>query len=495
MIAFENGISLSAMDLCRNWHICGRPGSGRSGFLASMILDFLGRGVGLTLLDLWGETVNMVLQSIPEELAHRVRVIRLGDTQNPVPLGLWAGMDSAAIKDMIRGLSQMLCPEDPWQESCTVPDWETWFTALTETAVALFGKRASLDTVALLGSRTDLMAEAASIIERDHPETARTLRSFLGIRTRDYIRFRMWAEEPLRSILKVSHWNVCLGLGENVLHHGTTSDDSVTLIDLGAEATDLDAAEKMGGMLLLYLLHAARDRKTQRPHLVLLDDAERFPGTAVGGVLENGTRRNMGLILAGDRLAPELQQSAERHCWSYTALNQTLSGAAEAALRLGDPGYERRLCSLDAGKGYSILRCGGKMSEIVSTAAELPACRTGASFETQMEERSRRLLSEPWRATKPLSRERAAALILHAKDPAKFSRGESDTGWPEVKRDSWVEKWVYYRLTNKKLGEQDSDESVEIPHADPKNIECDLPDLMDDNLILMDDQIFDDEEW
>lgn len=499
MISFGNEIILSAVDLCRNWQVSGRQGSGKSTLLASAVLDCIGRGVGLTLLDPWGQTVDMVLEAIPEEYAGRVRVIRLGRTQDPVPLSLWAGIDPAARRDMNRALSKVLCPEDPWHgPGSTGPDWETWFTALAEASVILFGDRASLDTIALLGSRTDLMAEAASILEKDHADTARALRSFLGMRCRDYVQFRMWAEEPIRSVLKVPHWKTDLGLGENVLRHDTLSADTVTLIDLGGKNVGCDRAGKMGGLLLLYLLYAAESGKANAPHLVMADDVELIPHVAVTAFLESGGRCGLGLILAGDRLSPGLQESAERYCWSYTALNQTLSAAAAAAKRLGDPGYESRLCRLDAGKGYSVLRCGGRMSEITSTASELPARESGEPFGTRIEAHSRQLLSEPWRETAPLSCERAAELILHAKDPAWLSRGRAgadDASWPEVKRGSWVEKWVRYRLTDKKPGKQNPDEFDEPLQETPGVADWDSVDSMDEDLIWMDDQAFDEEEW
>ena len=183
---------------------------------------------------------------------------------------------------------------------------------------------------------------------------------------------------------------------------------------------------------------------------------------------------------------------------------------AQDGVHPGLPGHKFYLASIVNGftqmkdmppadqKGYSVLRCGGRMSEITSTASELPARESGEPFGTRIEARSRQLLSEPWRETAPLSCERAAELILHAKDPAWLSRGRAgadDASWPEVKRGSWVEKWVRYRLTDKKSGKQNPDEFDEPLQETPSVADWDSVDSMDEDLIWMDDQAFDEEEW
>ena len=57
--------------------------------MSNLILSAIEQGHGLTFFDPHGSTVDMILRTLPARDAGRIRVVRIGDADHPVPLNIW----------------------------------------------------------------------------------------------------------------------------------------------------------------------------------------------------------------------------------------------------------------------------------------------------------------------------------------------------------------------------------------------------------------------
>ena len=64
-------------------------------------------GYGLTFFDPHGSTIDSMLRALPERYAGRVRVVRIGDTEHPVPLNLWNSGDPRKEERTISDLCEL----------------------------------------------------------------------------------------------------------------------------------------------------------------------------------------------------------------------------------------------------------------------------------------------------------------------------------------------------------------------------------------------------
>ena len=481
---FSGGISISDMDLEYGWHISGRPGSGKTTLLSRAVLDALGERRGMTILSPGGEAVDMVLQAVPPEDSDRIRIIRLGDGDSPVPLSLWSSSDPEEQMLLIRSLCRMLRPENDEEMTRGGQTWENSFSAFAQASIVLFGRRAGFGTIELLASHPQAtirrlrqmdpaLADRISVLMR---ETGRGEREpFVRMRGR------------LVGFLNSPQLLRLFGTGKNVLtDEDLCPPDAVTLVDLGASVWGDDTAGLLGGVVLLELL--ARDGREGRNgsgHLVLVDDADMIPAPAISELLQSGNRLGWGTVLTTGRsreLKENLARDLERFCWSFTALSQSPGDAGRAAVLLGAPERADALCQLDAGHGLSVLRTGGRRTAILSSEAEPIAGQADRSIcAVRIEVHSRQSLSDPWRDVVPLTRQRAEELLTHMGDLAAISlfdnvrdseKNTASSSWQPVVPGSWVDKWVHYKLTGAGVEETEtrSDERVDAELSD-----CEFP--------------------
>lgn len=136
-------IKIGDIDLKRHYQIVGQTGTGKSSLLAGLIRSAIETGHGLTFFDPHGSTVDIVLQSLPQKYAKRVRVVRLGDADNPVPLNTWDTGDPVKeernISDLCELFADLFDPKK-WELSARVMKdgsvlfrrrlWSSWDTEL-----------------------------------------------------------------------------------------------------------------------------------------------------------------------------------------------------------------------------------------------------------------------------------------------------------------------------------------------------------------------------
>ena len=100
-------ITIGEADLQRHYQIVGQTGTGKSTLLATILRSAVEHGYGLTFFDPHGSTIDSMLRALPERYAGRVRVVRIGDTEHPVPLNLWNSGDPRKEERTISDLCEL----------------------------------------------------------------------------------------------------------------------------------------------------------------------------------------------------------------------------------------------------------------------------------------------------------------------------------------------------------------------------------------------------
>jgi hypothetical protein len=98
------GISNENDDRLRHLYVIGKSGTGKSSLFVSMLSQDIANGEGVGILDPHGETIENVLDMIPEERIEDVIYFDPSDTENPVGLNLLQMDDQSQKNLMASGL-------------------------------------------------------------------------------------------------------------------------------------------------------------------------------------------------------------------------------------------------------------------------------------------------------------------------------------------------------------------------------------------------------
>jgi hypothetical protein len=118
---------------------------------------------------------------LPKEYAERVRVVRIGDTENPVPINMWETDDpnkaERSISDMCLLFQEIF---DPKHDGFVGPRWERMFSLLAKASIAIFGKQASFETIVTMAREKLYIKSAATIIREKHSGLADSMMAEWG---------------------------------------------------------------------------------------------------------------------------------------------------------------------------------------------------------------------------------------------------------------------------------------------------------------------------
>ena len=174
---FRRNITIGELDLRRHYQIVGQTGTGKSTLLATMILSAVKQGHGLTFFDPHGSTIDVVLRTIPEEYAHKIRVVRIGDADNPVPLNIWDSDDPIREERNISDLCELFGDLfNPPGEVYVGPRYERWLSTFAKASIAFLGRRASLESIAVISQSQDNMLKVSKAIISRYPELVETIK-------------------------------------------------------------------------------------------------------------------------------------------------------------------------------------------------------------------------------------------------------------------------------------------------------------------------------
>lgn len=418
----ESDIALGDSDLKRHWQIIGQTGTGKSSLLLNILYNAMQNGTGFTFFDPHGTTINLLLEMVPKQHLDRVQVIRLGDVDNPVPINLWNTDNPARAERSISDLTELMMEIfDPGQIGIVGPRWERMFYLLAYTSIAVLGKRASFESIALLARNKHLIRKAADAIRRDYPSIADSLRlEFVDNNSSNYEETISWFAAKLQRLTSVEQLRNTLGAGHNALDFAHLLDtDTITLVDLGMPIIGAAAARVVGTILLMQLWSAALTRaKRDITHIIAMDEAHLFQTSPLPQMLAEGRKFGLAMILAHqhiNQLSLDVRDALSANSANFSAFRLSIKDAALSADRFDIGNAARELSRMDAFCALTTLSVDGQQTPAFTLKVPKPKLLpNGAAFRKVIEERSVRTLVEPYRHIRPITDAEVSQMIAWA---------------------------------------------------------------------------------
>lgn len=441
-IGARRRIAIGEMDLKRHYQIVGQTGTGKSTLLANLILSAIAQGHGLSFFDPHGSTIDVILRSLPEKYMERVRVVRIGDTENPVPMNIWNSDDPEKEERTISDLCELFGEIfNPPGECFVGPRWERWFSTFAKASIAFLGHRASLESIAVISQSKDNMFQVYRAIESTYPELAEIIKQEYGTdKSSDFQSTLNWYLCKFQRLISVEQLRKTLGGGANALDYKHTIDtDAVTLIDLGSPIIGTSAARIVGTLLLMNLWNAAMERQErEKTHLVVVDEASLFQTNPMPRMLAESRKFGLSMILShqhAGQMSKEIRDSLEANSANFSAFRLSAKDAAVAAIRFDDPEMQVALTRLDAFNAITTLSVDGRQTTPFTMEITRPKKQpNGQVIATQIEQQSIKRLVEPFHADRALTAAEIKALL---NDPAKAELLKKKEPIP-----TWLESWT-----------------------------------------------------
>ncbi len=420
-------ITIGELDLKRHYQIVGQTGTGKSTLLASLILNAIGKGHGLTFFDPHGSTIDVVLRALPEQYAHRVRVVRIGDAEHPVPLGLWDSDDLVKEERNINDLCELFGDIfNPPNESYVGPRYERWLSTFAKASIAFLGRRASLESIAVISQSQDNMLKVSKAIIDRYPELVETIRQEYGLdKSSDFHATLSWYLCKFQRLTSVEQLRRTLGAGTNALDFPHTIDtDTVTLIDLASPIIGTHASRIAGTLLLMKLWNAALERKErERTHLVVVDEASLFQTNPMPRMLAESRKFGISMVLCHQhegQLPAVIRDALEANSANFSAFRLSPRDAVAAAVRFDDPVMQTSLTRLDAFRAVTTLSVDGRQTMPFTLEIQQPRRqKDGEKIAEEIERRSIETLVEPYRDQRALTSSEILDLL---ENPEKRAR-------------------------------------------------------------------------
>lgn len=438
-------ITIGETDLRRHYQIVGQTGTGKSTLLVSLILSAIERGHGLTFFDPHGSTIDVLLRALPEEYADRVRVVRIGDADFPVPLNIWDSDDLLKEERTISDLCELFGDIFNPPGQCYVgPRWERWFTTFAKASIAFLGRRASLESIAVLSQSRDNMLKVCKAIVGRYPELAETIRQEYGTdNSSEFQSLLNWCLCKFQRLISVEQLRKTLGAGANALDfHKSVDTDTVTLIDLASPAIGTHAARIIGTLLLMKLWNAAMARQARdKTHLVVVDEASLFQTNPMPRMLAESRKFGLSMVLCHQhtgQLTAEIRDALEANSANFSAFRLSPRDAAAAAVRFDDPVMQAGLTRLDAFNAITTLSIDGRQTAPFTLEIRKPKKqKDGESIAARIERESIDRLVTPYMDMRALTH---AEILELLNDPQRLSDGRIASARP-----SFLDEWEHRR--------------------------------------------------
>lgn len=443
-------ITIGETDLKRHYQIVGQTGTGKSTLLTTIILSAIERGHGLTFFDPHGSTIDVVLRSLPEKYASKVRVVRVGDADNPVPLNVWDSDDPAKEEKNINDLCDLFADIfDPRKEGFLGPRWERWFATFAKASIAFLGRRASLESIAIISQSQDNMLKVSKAIISKYPELVETIKQEYGTdKSNDFHQTLNWYLCKFQRLLAVEQLRKTLGAGANALDFRRTIDTAaVTLIDLASPVIGTHASRIIGTLLLMKLWNAILDRKNRdKTHLVVVDEASLFQSNPMPRMLAESRKFGVSVVLShqhAGQLTQEIRDALEANSANFSAFRLSPRDAATAAIRFDDPQMQVALTRLDAFNAITTISVDGKQSNPFTLEIERPKLqKNGEEIAKRIEVRSIESLVKRYQKVRALTSAEILDLLNH---PENLPKQEQN---PEPR---WLQEWTHRRNSDLKI--------------------------------------------
>ncbi len=295
-------VALAPDVLLRHLAVIGATGSGKSTLLLTLLTEAARAGIGATLIDPHGDLVDDVLARVPAAAAERVAILRLADRAHPRGFNFLERRSVDEAQLVTSEFVDML--EDLWPRFCG-PKMQHYLRHALLTLLSAREPQTVLELVRLLtddGFRqayTDRLADPLLAAfwrnewpgprERERDTSIKAVLNKLGA---------FVAYEQIRHVV---------GQGTSTITPRRVMDDGrLLLIDLSRVGGD--NASLFGAMAVSRYYIDAVGRQgtamaTRRPHLLVVDEAQRFDTRALGRIAVEGRKFGLGLVLASQSLA------------------------------------------------------------------------------------------------------------------------------------------------------------------------------------------------
>lgn len=419
-------ITIGDIDLKRHYQIVGQTGTGKSTLLANTILSAIEKGYGLTFFDPHGTTIDVVLKSVPKEYARRIRVVRIGDTENPVPLNIWDSDDYEKEERTISDLCELFSDIfDPNREGFVGPRYERWLSTFCKASIAMLGRRASLESITVISQSQDNMYKACQTFSREHPELVETIKQEYGMdNSNDFHNMLGWFLCKFQRLTSVEQLRKTLGAGANALDLNNTIDtDTVTLIDLASPTIGAHAARIIGTLIMMKLWNAAMQRKNRdMTHIVVVDEASLFQTNPMPRMLAEGRKFGLSMILChqhAGQLTDEIRDALEANSANFSAFRLSTGDAEKAAVRFDDPKMKVKLARVDAFNAITTISVDGAQTAPFTLEISKPKTqKSGEETAALIERQSLYTLVKPYERMRALT---AAEILECLNDPKKLA--------------------------------------------------------------------------
>lgn len=404
-------ISIADMDLRRHMQIIGQTGTGKSTLLTTVVHNALMTGHGCTLFDPHGTTVDAILKTIPDELKHKVRVIRIGDAENPVPLNIWDSDDLEKEERNINDICELFTDIfDPKREGIVGPRYEKWFSVFSKASIALLGRRSSFESIALLSQNPHNMKLLSGKIRNKYPFLADTVYyEYATDKGGDSVSVINWYVSKFQKLTSVEQLRKTLGAGTNALDfENVINTDKITLIDLASPIIGTDAARVVGTMIMMKLWKAIMERgQSKNTHMVVVDEASLFQTNPMPRMLAEGRKFGLSMILCHQhtaQLSNQIKEALESNSANLLAFRLSAKDAYNASIRFDNESFQTKLTRLDAFNAIASISVDGKQTRPFSLeTVMIPNQKDCERIKKEIEKASVDELVEPYRCIKALT--------------------------------------------------------------------------------------------
>lgn len=446
-------ITIGEADLRRHYQIIGQTGTGKSTLLSTIILSAIEQGHGLTFFDPHGSTIDNVLRCIPEKYIGRVRVVRIGDAENPVPLNIWDSDDPEKEERTISDLCELFSDIfDPYREGFVGPRYERWLSTFCKASIAFLGRRASFESIAVISQSQDNMLKVSKAICDRYPELVETIKEEYGKdKSSDFQNTLNWYLCKFQRLTSVEQLRKTLGAGTNALDFSHSLDtDTVTLIDLASPVIGTHASRIVGTMMLMKLWNAAMSRADRdRTHMVVVDEASLFQTNPMPRMLAESRKFGLSMVLCHQhtgQLTQEICDALESNSANFSAFRLSPRDAAGAAIRFDNPDMQVGLARLDAFNAITTLSVDGQQTEPFTLEIERPRQQKNATEISEMiEKNSIDHLVSPFRSLRALT---PAEILDYLNHPEKLKTEAANMKREENMREEngsltpyWLSEW------------------------------------------------------
>ena len=412
-------ISIGHIDLRRHLQVVGQTGCGKSTLLSTVILSAIAQGHPVTFFDPHGTTIDTVLRCVPEEFAHKIRVVRVGDAENPVPLNIWDSGDPDKEERNISDLCELFSDIfDPRREGIVGPRYERWLSTFAKASLAFFGRHASLESIAVISQSKDNMLKVAKPIAKDYPELFETIKNEFGQdNSTDFNNFINWYLCKFQRITGVEQLRTFLGAGANALDFNHSIDsNTVNLIDLASPAIGAHASKIFGTLTLMKFWSAAITRKKRdKTHLLVIDEASIFQSNPLPRILSEGRKFGIACVLCHQhtsQMTPEIRDALEANSANFCAFRLSPKDAANAAIRFDSPDMLTTLTRLNAFHAITTLSVEGQQTAPFTLETIRPKRQKNAEeLAARIERESLETLVKPYEEYRALTKREIQQLL------------------------------------------------------------------------------------